>query len=191
MRIVRVETKAAQPFSTFIKPRWCSSVRLAISILQVASNDVEEVSALAIQGRACALLILMLLTLGLCAANAAESPRPVFVKAACDGKSSAMMISALRQEIENSLKYRLVTNATDNGEMNVVWTIEAACTERNNFVAIATIFGRVKCLAVKDCRLAIDPSSIRSDLCNSDGATECARSLLKAFDDYLSGSSGR
>src|SRR5271169_293548 len=86
--------------------------------------------------------ILMMFTLLSLAAKAAESPRPVLVKAVCDSPISSAVISNLRAEISNSQKYRLVRDASDNGEMDVVLTIEVKCTERNKFAAIATIFGR-------------------------------------------------
>jgi hypothetical protein len=137
-------------------------------------------------GRSRTLLILMLFTLVSLAANGAKSPSPVFVKAACDGKISSAVISTLREEIGNSQKYRLVRTVADNGQMDVVLTIEVNCTERNKLAAIATIFGRAKCFGVKNCHLAIDGSSLRSDLCDSDGVTECVRTLFRAFDDNVS-----
>ena len=144
-----------------------------------------EAPNLGIRVGPCALLMLMLFALISLSANGAENPHPVFVKAACDGKISSAVISTLREEISNSQNYRLVPNAVDNGQLDIVLTIEVDCAERNESAAIATIFGRVKCLDVKDCRLAIDPSSMRSHLCNAKDVTACGRSLFNTFDDYM------
>lgn len=132
------------------------------------------------------LILILLFILVSLAANATESPRPVSVKAACLGKISSAILSSFREEIRTSQKYRLVPNLSDNGAFDIVLTVNVDCTEGNNSVAVATVFGAAKCFSVKNCHLSVDGSSLKSDLCDSNGATECGRTLFKAFDTYMS-----
>lgn len=145
-----------------------------------------EMQAWVNSGLSRGIMILILMRALVPVANAAETPRPVSIKATCDGKISSTVISTLREKIGNSQKYRLVHTLTDDGQkMDVVLTIDINCTERNKFVAIATVYGRAKCFGVHNCHLAIDGSTLRSDLCDSDGVAECGQTLFKAFDDFV------
>jgi hypothetical protein len=130
------------------------------------------------------LIMVFLFTLASLIANAANGPKPVFIKAACLGRSSSAVLSSFREEVRSSQKYQLVPDLSDNGLMDVVLTIDMNCTERNDIAAVATVFGMAKCFGAKNCNLKIDGSSLRSDLCDSNGATECGRTLFKTFDTY-------
>ncbi len=131
------------------------------------------------------LILILLSGLTSVSASAEGSSSPVVIKATCEGGVSSTVLSALREEIGNSQKYKLTPNLADDGRMDVVRTINMKCTERNNLVAIATVFGAAKCFSQTNCHLSIDGSSIRADLCDSKTASECGRLLFKAFDDYV------
>jgi len=118
--------------------------------------------------------------------RAAESSKPIFIKATCDGKTASSALLALKKEIDSSSKYRLVHNLTDDGQMDLVLTINMDCREQNNIAGIATAYGQAKCFGEKNCHLSIDGSSLRSDLCESSAAAECGQALYKAFDSYAS-----
>jgi hypothetical protein len=130
------------------------------------------------------LVLILLFTLASQAANAAESPRPVFVHAVCDGKISSAVLSSFREDIRTSQKYRLVPTVDDNGSMDVVLTVYMHCTERNGAAAVATTYGKGKCVSATRCHGTVDGSSVRSALCDSNAAAECGRVLFNAFDDY-------
>jgi len=130
-------------------------------------------------------IVVSTLTSAVVVANAADVRKPVFAKGACLGKISSDMLSSLKKEIHNSQKYRLVRDLSDEGQMDVVLTIDINCAERNSVAAIATVFGRAKCFSLNNCHIAIDGSSIRSDLCDSNAVAECGQALFKALDDYV------
>src|ERR1700675_2949491 len=120
-----------------------------------------EMTAPGNSGLPCSLLVLIwLFTLGL-AAHAAESPKPVSVKAACLGKLSSAVLSSFREEIRTSQKYQLVPNLSDNGRMDTVLTVDMKCTERNDVAAVAIVYGKAKCFSNTNCHLSIDGSSIK------------------------------
>lgn len=131
-------------------------------------------------------VLILLFTLTPLAAKAVEGPRPVFIRASCDGKIASVVLSALKDEIRTSVKYRLVRGLDDDGRMDSVLTIYMNCTERSEVTAVATNYGSAHCYSSTDCRGVVDGSSIRSALCDSGTAAECGRSLFKAFDDYTS-----
>jgi hypothetical protein len=130
-------------------------------------------------------ILIYLVTVASFAANAAENPRHVSIKAVCLGKVSSAVLSSFKEEIRTSRKYQLVPNLSDNGRMDVVLTIDVKCAERDDVAAVATVYGKAKCFSPTNCHLAIDGSSMRSDLCDSKAAAECGRTLFRAFDDYV------
>jgi hypothetical protein len=132
------------------------------------------------------LILTLLLTIVPLTANAAESPRPVFIHGTCDGKVSSVVLSSLIEEIGTSHKYQLFRTLDDVSRMNVVLTVYMNCTEHDDIVAIAFVYGQAKCLSSKNCHLAVDGTSVRSALCDSKAAIACGRALFKAFDDYMS-----
>jgi hypothetical protein len=132
------------------------------------------------------LILIFLFTLTSWAASARENSKPVFIHAACDGKISLAVLSSFREAIHTSQKYELVPTLDDNGRMDVIVTIYVNCAERNDTAALATIYGIGRCFANENCRTLVDGISIRSNLCDSNGITECGRAIFKTFDDYMS-----
>lgn len=132
--------------------------------------------------RLCALTVAILASI---AANAMENPKSVFVHAACDGKVSSNVVSSLKEGIRSSQKYQPVRTLEDGGPMGIVLTIYIDCAELNDVVAIATSYGLAKCYGEKNCHLSVDGHSIKSTLCASSAASECGRTLFKAFDEYM------
>ena len=142
-----------------------------------------EIPASRSSGLSLRLLILNLLfTLVSLAASTGQTARPVSLKATCLGKISSAVLSSFREEIRTSQRYQLVPDLSDNGLMDVVLAVDMNCTERKDVVAVATVYGKAQCFTSKNCHLSIDTSSLRSDLCNSDDATECGRLLFKALE---------
>jgi hypothetical protein len=131
-------------------------------------------------------IVTLLLALSSLAANASESPRPVFIHAVCDGKISSAVLSHLRDEIRISQKYQLIPTLDDNGRMDVVLTIEMTCADRDDVAAVATAYGKGKCVGPAICHGVFDASSLRADFCDSKAPAECGHTLFKAFEDYLS-----
>jgi hypothetical protein len=132
------------------------------------------------------LILVSTLTGPFVVACAADMPKPVFVKGTCLDPISSGVLSSLDETIRNSQKYRRAHNLGDGDQMGVVLTINVTCTERKNVAAIATVFGAAKCFSATNCHVAIDGSSLRSDLCDSSTAAACVRALYNAFDDYMS-----
>jgi hypothetical protein len=131
------------------------------------------------------LIIGLLFILATLAANGADAPKSsVFIKAACDGKISAAVVTSLRAEIDASPKYHLVPNLSDEGRMGEVLTIAMACSDRTDVASVATTYGKAKCFPGSYCHQAVDGSSLKSALCDSNAAAECGRALFKTFDDY-------
>jgi hypothetical protein len=131
------------------------------------------------------LILVLLFTLVPLAASAAESPRSVFIHAACDGKISSAVLSSLREGIRTSQKYQLVRTLDDEGRMDIVLTIYMNCAERSDVAAVAIGNGLAKCFGTTNCHLSVDGSSIRSALCDASAAVECGRALFKAFDEFM------
>jgi hypothetical protein len=131
-------------------------------------------------------IAVFLLVLSAQAADIESDSRPVFVKALCEGKLSSVVISAFKQEISLSHKYRLIPSMDDNGRMDVVVSIQMSCTEREKIAAIATVYGKAKCFGSSNCHGAFDVPSLRVDLCDFDAPVDCGRVLFEAFENYLS-----
>jgi hypothetical protein len=129
--------------------------------------------------------ILIFLILSVPSGSRAETGEPVFIKASCQGMISSAALSELHTQISGSHKYRVAERVEDEGRMDVVQVIYMDCTEHNDIVAIATVYGKAKCLGVNNCHLSLDGASIRSDVCDSKATAECGRTLFKAFADYV------
>jgi hypothetical protein len=133
------------------------------------------------------LIMAVLLGLATLANSADVSKSSIFIKAAaCDGKLSSAVIASLKEEIGNSQKYHLVPNLSDEGRMGEVITIGMACSERTEVAAVATTYGKGKCFPGAYCHQAVDGSSLKVALCDSNAIAECGRVLFKTFDDYAS-----
>src|SRR4029077_19587156 len=105
-------------------------------------------------------------------AHTTEKSKPVFVKSVCNGKISSDLLSSLRDEIRSSQKYQLVSSLDDNGRMDLVVEVLMSCAERENVVAVATVYGIAKCSAPKNCHASVDGYSLNVALCASKLATE-------------------
>jgi hypothetical protein len=133
--------------------------------------------------------LILVVSLGLATlVSAVDVPKSsVFIKAAaCDGKLSSAVIVSLKEEIGNSQKYHVVPNLSDEGRMGEVITIGMACSERPEVAGIATTYGKGKCFPGAYCHQAVDGSSLKVALCDSNAIAECGRMLFKTFDDYAS-----
>lgn len=121
--------------------------------------------------------------------RAQENPMPVFIHANCKGDASAAVLGSLKIQIDTSAKYIVVPKLNDNGRMNEVLEIYIHCTQRNNVVAIATSYGKGKCLTLHQCGSMIDGSSIKSTLCDVGAIGQCGKILFTSFDEYVEHSS--
>ena len=131
-----------------------------------------------------AILVLLLTTASL-SAYAADTTKPVFVRARCDKKLSSIVISALKEAITASGKYRLVSSLVDEGKLDVVHTIYMTCEENNDVTAVATQWGIARCHSSKECGSVIDGESLNVALCNANLSADCGRALFRAFDWYM------
>jgi hypothetical protein len=93
-----------------------------------------------------------------------ENPKPVFLRAECEGKVSTALLASLKEEISISEKYKLVAHLDDNGRLDVVLAIYMNCVEHNGIAAITTAYGQAKCLSTSNCHRLVDGSSVRSAL---------------------------
>jgi hypothetical protein len=118
-------------------------------------------------------------------APAQTSPKPLFIKAKCDGKLSSTVLSALIDAARASQKYKLVDSLNDNGRLDTVQTIYLTCVENNEVTAIATQFGIAKCLSPTVCHSVIDGLSLNATLCNANLSSDCGRALFKVFEAYI------
>ncbi len=134
-------------------------------------------------GRVAPILLVIIASV---AANAKDNPKPVFLRAECEGKVSTALLASLKEEIDISQKYQLVAHLDDNGRLDVVLAIYMNCVEHNDIAAIATAYGQAKCLSTTNCHQLVDGSSVRSALCDVNATAECGRALFKAFDEYMS-----
>jgi hypothetical protein len=130
-------------------------------------------------------ILICCLALALLTASGAEAPKSVFIHGTCDGKISSAALSSLREELRASHKYQLV-GTLDERPTDLVLMLYVNCTEHDDVGAIAFAFGQAKCFGSKNCRAAVDGSSVRSALCDWSATAECGRALFKAFDEYVS-----
>jgi hypothetical protein len=111
--------------------------------------------------------------------------RPVSIHSLCPGSIVSAVIVALTEEFQASPQYRIARTLSDEGQMDVVLTIQLNCAERDKTAAIATVYGQAKCLSETNCHLSTDGLSLRSALCDSAAVDECGHTLYKAFDSYV------
>lgn len=119
-------------------------------------------------------------------AHAQTSPKPLFIRAKCDGKLSSTVLSALKDAARASQKYELVDSLNDDGRLNIVQTIYLTCVENNEVTSIATQFGIARCISPTVCHSVIDGDSLNASLCTARRSSDCGRALFKVFDAYTS-----
>jgi len=118
-------------------------------------------------------------------AHAQTIPKPIFIKAKCDGKLSSTIVPALKDAARTSQKYELVDGLDDNGRLDTVQTIYLTCVENREIIAIATQFGIAKCQSTTVCHSVIDGLSLNAALCPANRSSDCGRALFKVFDAYI------
>jgi hypothetical protein len=131
------------------------------------------------------ILTVTLISLG---AHAEQGPRPIFIKATCDGTIPSNLLASFKEAISASQKYQLVPTLDDNGRMDVVIVVEMSCVERNKIVAVASAFGLAKCFGPKNCHSTLDGTSLSALLCDPNGEVVCGRELFKGLEYYLANS---
>jgi hypothetical protein len=120
-------------------------------------------------------------------AQTSGGQKPVFIHANCDGQTTASVLASLKEQIAASRRYVVIPRLEDNGKMDEVLEIYMHCTQRDDMVAVATSYGKGRCLSWNKCGSMVDGSSIKSTLCDGRGAGECGRALFVSFEEYASG----
>jgi hypothetical protein len=128
------------------------------------------------------LALILMVTLTSLAAHAEGGPKPIFVKAKCDGKLSSTLLSSFKDAISTSQNYHL-TPTLDVGW--VVGYVQMACTERNGVVVVASVYGLAKCVGSNGCAGSLDGSSLNVLWCDTNDEAECGRQLFKGLAVYL------
>ena len=105
--------------------------------------------------------------------------KPVFIHANCDGQTVAAVLGSLKEQMAASRRYVVIPRLDANGKMEEVLEIYMHCTQRGDVVAVATSYGKGRCLSENRCGSMIDGSSIKSTLC--DGHEGGWPSLEKLF----------
>lgn len=131
------------------------------------------------------LLLFLFITLTSLAAHASDQPKPVFLKTNCILKSGSVILSAFKEALEDSKKYKLVPDLSDEGKMDVVISVQMICEEDKGNVAVASLYGWVKCFGPKNCHAAIDASTLTALLSEPGIEKQSGINLFKSFDDIL------
>jgi hypothetical protein len=119
-------------------------------------------------------------------AQAPGGQKPVFIHANCDGQTAATVLGSLKEQMIASRKYVVIPRLDDSGGGVEVLEIYMHCTQRGDVVAVATSYGKGRCLSENRCGSMIDGSSIKSTLCDGHAAGECGRTLFASFEEYVS-----
>jgi hypothetical protein len=153
--------------------------------LSMSEKILERSTGLGIPIFGLFIKILLFSTLAFQTANAADNPKPVFIRAVCEGKISSSILVSLREKIRTSQKYRLISTLDDDGRMDTVMAVYMNCAERGDVAAVATTYGQGKCVSALNCRILVEGVSIRSALCEAQATVECGLALFNAFDAYV------
>ena len=108
------------------------------------------------------------------AAYAADSAKPVLIKATCDRETSAPLLSSFQEAIQTSNRYEMV-NLSDDGKMDVVLTINMVCPEPDNVIGVASVYGMAKCSGPQNCHHSIDGSRLNMLMCDPNGQAQCGK----------------
>ena len=125
------------------------------------------------------LVRILWVTLTWLAAYAADSPKPVLVKATCDRETSTPLFSSLQEAIQASNRYEMVPNLSDNGKMDVVLTINMVCAERDNLIGVASVYGMAQCVGPQNCHHSIDGSRLNMLMCDPNGQAQCGKEQFR------------
>lgn len=115
-------------------------------------------------------------------AHASDQLKPVFVRTNCSLKSGSVVLSAFEEALQNSKKYELVSDLSDNGKMDVVISVQMICEEDKGNVAVASIYGLVKCIGPKNCHAFVDGSTLTALLSEPGVEKQSGVNLFKQFD---------
>ena len=107
---------------------------------------------------------------------------PIFIKAKCDDKLSAALLSSFKDALTTSHRYRLTEGLNDEGKNDKVVFVQMACMERNNTGAVASAYGLAKCVGPTECHMALDGSSMNPMICDSSSESQCGTELFKTLD---------
>jgi hypothetical protein len=118
-------------------------------------------------------------------AHAGDKPKPVFLQHNCVLKSSSVMLSAFKDALQNSKKYELVPDLSDNGKNDTVIVVRMICEEDKGLVALASIYGLAKCFGPRNCHVSINGSTLTALLSEPGLETQSGTNLFKAFDDLM------
>ena len=118
------------------------------------------------------------------AAHAADL-KPVFLVTNCTLKSGSVILSAFKEALQNSKKYELVPDLSDQGKMDVVITVRMICVEDKGNVAVASIYGFAKCFGPKNCHVSVNDSTLNALLSEPGIETQSGVNLFKGFDQTV------
>jgi len=125
------------------------------------------------------LVLILWVTLTWLAAYAADSPKPVLVKARCDRETSIPLLSSFQEAIQTSNRYEMVPNLSDNGKMDAVLTINMVCAERDHVIGVASVYGMAQCLGPQNCHHSIDDSRLNMLMCDPNGQAQCGKEQFR------------
>jgi hypothetical protein len=129
------------------------------------------------------LLLIFAVTFASLAAHASDQLKPVFLKTNCILKSGSVILSAFKEELQNSKKYELVADLSDNEKMDVVISVQMICEEDKGNVAVASVYGYAKCFGPKNCHVSVDGSTLTALLSEPGIERQSGINLFKEFDD--------
>jgi hypothetical protein len=117
------------------------------------------------------------------AAHASDQMKPVFLKTNCILKSGSVILSAFKEALQDSKKYELVPDLSDNGKMDAVISVQMICEEDKGNVAVASIYGLVKCFGPRNCHASVDASTLTALLSEPGIERQSGINLFKEFDE--------
>jgi hypothetical protein len=129
------------------------------------------------------LLLIFSVTFASLTAHAGNQLKPVFLKTNCTLASGSMILSAFKEALDNSKRYELVPDLSDNGKMDVVISVRMICEEDKGNVAIASVYGLVKCFGPKNCHASVDGSTLTALLSEPGLERQSGVNLFKEFDE--------
>ena len=121
-------------------------------------------------------------------ARAPSQLRPVFLISNCVLKSGSVIQAAFNEALQNSKKYELVPDLSDKGKMDVVISVKMICEEDKGNVAVASVYGLVKCFGPKNCHAAVDDSTLSALLSEPGMEAQSGVNLFKGFDQSMADS---
>jgi hypothetical protein len=127
-------------------------------------------------------LLICSVTFAALAAHASDQLKPVFLKTNCTWKSGSVILSAFKEALQNSKKYELVPDLSDKEKMDVVISVQMICEEDKGNVAVASVYGLVKCFGPKNCH-ASDGSTLTALLSEPGLERQSGINLFKEFDE--------